>query len=130
MTATRRLTSIRAADVAGYSRLMGGDEEGPHGRLRAHFRKLIEPKTAAGRCAAMSNTDNLAQLSNLASLQRGNRVRTGSYLAGESLKRFIDEKTRDFHTGPSRCSAPGYPGSNFIRQVNFSAKCEVLHTYG
>jgi class 3 adenylate cyclase len=28
MTATRRLTAILAADVAGYSRLMGADEEG------------------------------------------------------------------------------------------------------
>jgi class 3 adenylate cyclase len=57
MTATRRLTSILSADVAGYSRLMGADEEGTHGRLRAHFRKLIEPKTAAGRCA--DKTDRL-----------------------------------------------------------------------
>jgi class 3 adenylate cyclase len=30
MTATRRLTAILAADVAGYSRLMGADEEGTH----------------------------------------------------------------------------------------------------
>ena len=28
MTATRRLTAILAAEVAGYSRLMGADEEG------------------------------------------------------------------------------------------------------
>jgi class 3 adenylate cyclase len=28
MTATRRLAAILAADVAGYSRLMGADEEG------------------------------------------------------------------------------------------------------
>jgi class 3 adenylate cyclase len=30
MTATRRLAAILAADVAGYSRLMGADEEGTH----------------------------------------------------------------------------------------------------
>jgi len=35
MTATRRLTAILAADVAGYSRLMGVDEEGTHERLKA-----------------------------------------------------------------------------------------------
>jgi len=32
MTRTRRLAAILAADVAGYSRLMGVDEEGTHSR--------------------------------------------------------------------------------------------------
>ena len=44
MASTRRLAAILAADVAGYSRLMGADEEGTHARLRAHFRELIDPK--------------------------------------------------------------------------------------
>ena len=35
MAATRRLAAILAADVAGYSRLMGGDEEGTLERLKA-----------------------------------------------------------------------------------------------
>jgi adenylate cyclase len=43
-TATRRLAAIFAADVAGYSRLMGVDEECTHERLNAHFRHLFEPK--------------------------------------------------------------------------------------
>ena len=33
----RRLTAILAADVAGYSRLMGADEEGTHERLTAQL---------------------------------------------------------------------------------------------
>ncbi len=49
MTATRRLTAILAADVAGYSRLMGADEEGTHERLMAHLRELTEPKIAEYR---------------------------------------------------------------------------------
>jgi TolB-like protein/class 3 adenylate cyclase len=40
----RRLTAILAADVAGYSRLMGADEEGTLAQLRAHRRALIDPK--------------------------------------------------------------------------------------
>jgi adenylate cyclase len=44
MPAVRRLAAILAADVAGYSRLMGADEEGTHERLKAHRRELIEPK--------------------------------------------------------------------------------------
>jgi adenylate cyclase len=41
---TRRLAAILAADVAGYSRLMGADDEGTLQRLRAHRRKLVDPK--------------------------------------------------------------------------------------
>jgi adenylate cyclase len=42
MTATRRLAAILAADVAGYSRLMGADEEGMLERL-----EIVDPKNAA-----------------------------------------------------------------------------------
>jgi TolB-like protein/class 3 adenylate cyclase/Tfp pilus assembly protein PilF len=44
MTTSRRLAAILAADVAGYSRLMGADEEGTLDRLKAHRRQLIDPK--------------------------------------------------------------------------------------
>ena len=44
MPPVRRLTAILAADVAGYSRLMGVDEEGTHERLKAHLVELIDPK--------------------------------------------------------------------------------------
>src|SRR5712664_46581 len=46
MSQTRRLAAILAADVAGYSRLMGADEEGTLERLKAHRRELIDPKIA------------------------------------------------------------------------------------
>src|SRR5215468_3577095 len=44
MASTRRLAAILAADVAGYSRLMGADEEGTHERVQAHLRDLVDPK--------------------------------------------------------------------------------------
>src|SRR5438105_15133786 len=44
MTSTRRLAAILAADVAGYSRIMGADEEGTHVRLKAVRRQLVDPK--------------------------------------------------------------------------------------
>src|SRR5262249_49375631 len=43
MSQTRRLAAILAADVAGYSRLMGSDEEGTLERLKALRRELIDP---------------------------------------------------------------------------------------
>ena len=42
----RRLAAILAADVAGYSRMMGADEEGTLAALKATRRELIEPKIA------------------------------------------------------------------------------------
>ena len=56
MTTTRRLAAILAADVAGYSRLMGADEEGTHERLKAHLRELIEPKIKEHRGRTVKNT--------------------------------------------------------------------------
>ena len=42
----RRMAAILAADVAGYSRLMGADEEGTLAQLKAHRRELVDPKIA------------------------------------------------------------------------------------
>src|SRR6266436_5235006 len=42
----RRLAAILAADVAGYSRLMGADEEGTLARLKALRADLIDPTIA------------------------------------------------------------------------------------
>src|SRR5215468_11057111 len=56
MTTTRRLAAIVAADVAGYSRLMGADEEGTHERLKGHLRDLIEPNIAKHRGRIVKNT--------------------------------------------------------------------------
>jgi adenylate cyclase len=48
MTAVqRRLAAIVSADVAGYSRLMGSDEEGTLAALKAHRRELIDQRIAA-----------------------------------------------------------------------------------
>jgi adenylate cyclase len=52
----RRLAAILAADVVGYSRLMGADEEGTHERLKAHFRQLIGPKIQEHRGRIVKNT--------------------------------------------------------------------------
>jgi TolB-like protein len=46
MSQTRRLAAILAADVAGYSWLMGADEEGTHERHKALRRELLDPKIA------------------------------------------------------------------------------------
>ena len=56
MATTRRLAAILAADVAGYSRLMGADEEGTHERLKAHLDGVVNPKIAEHRGRIVKNT--------------------------------------------------------------------------
>jgi TolB-like protein/class 3 adenylate cyclase len=56
MTAIRRLAAILAADVAGYSRLMGADEEGTHERLKALRCELVDPKIAEHRGRIVKTT--------------------------------------------------------------------------
>ena len=56
MPPVRRLTAILAADVAGYTRLMGADEEGTHERLQAHLRESVNPNINEHRGRVVTNT--------------------------------------------------------------------------
>src|SRR5947208_10950155 len=76
----RRLCAILAADVAGYSRLMGADEEGTHERLKAHLSQLVNPKIKEHHGRIVKNTGDgmLAEFSSVvdavrcaAEIQRG-----------------------------------------------------------
>ena len=80
MATTRRLAAILAADVAGYSRLMGADEERTLERLKALRRQLIDPKTGEhhGRIVKTTGDGVLAEFSSIvdavrcaAEVQRG-----------------------------------------------------------
>ena len=87
MTATRRLTAILALDVAGYSRLMGADEEGTHERLKAHFRELVDPKINEYRGRIVGNTGDgllveISQRGRRRAQRRGGPARDGRSRAG------------------------------------------------
>src|SRR5215469_5625127 len=56
MSQTRRLAAILAADVAGYSRLMGEDEEGTLATLKAIRRELSDPKIIEYRGRVVKTT--------------------------------------------------------------------------
>jgi TolB-like protein len=68
----RRLTAILAADVAGYSRLTGLDEEGTHVQLQDHLRTLIDPKITEHRGRVVKNTGDgmLAEFSSVVDAMR------------------------------------------------------------
>src|ERR1700724_3046673 len=73
MASTRRLAAILALDVAGYSRLMGVDEEGTHERLKAHLRQLVDPKIKEYRGHIVKNTGDglLAEFASVVDAVRG-----------------------------------------------------------
>jgi class 3 adenylate cyclase len=52
----RRLAAILAGDVAGYSRLMGLDEEGTLAALKGHRRAVVDPKIAEHRGRIVKTT--------------------------------------------------------------------------
>jgi len=75
MSSVRSLTAILAADVAGYSRLMGAEEEGTHERVKGHLGQLVNPKIKEHRGRIVKNTGdgtvNLAGLAALAPTRQG-----------------------------------------------------------
>jgi len=75
--AKRRLASILAADVAGYSRLVGIDEEGTLGRLRSIRAEVIDPKIAEHRGRLVKTTGD-GLLVEFARLNAMSRCRKGS----------------------------------------------------
>jgi adenylate cyclase len=95
MSQTRRLAAILAADVAGYSRLMGADEEGTHERLQAHLRELVQPKIAEHRGRTVKNTGDgfLAEFASVVDavrcaveIQRGMTERNGVIQADQRIE--------------------------------------------
>jgi adenylate cyclase len=63
----RKLVAVLAADVVGYSRLMGADEEGTLAALKAHRRDLIGPKVADhhGRIVKLTGDGALVEFGSL-----------------------------------------------------------------
>ena len=80
----RTLAAILSADVVGYSRLMGTDEEGTLARLAAHRSELIDPQFAdhRGRIVKVMGDGVLVEF---ASVVDAVRCRNGNCGIGASL---------------------------------------------
>jgi adenylate cyclase len=123
----RRLAAILAADVAGYSRLVGIDEEGTLARLRALRRELIDPAIAAGRGRIVKTTGDglLIEFSSVvdalrcaAQVQEAMAGRN----AGEAAERRIEFRV-GIHQGDIVVEADG---DIFGDGVNVAARLEAL----
>jgi adenylate cyclase len=68
----RRLAAILAADVAGYSRLMGVDEEGTLAQLKTHRRELVDPKISeyGGRIVKTTGDGMLVEFTSVVDAMR------------------------------------------------------------
>src|SRR6266446_5361870 len=122
----RRLAAILAADVAGYSRLMGADEEGTHERLRAHFRELVDPKIKEHRGRTVKNTGD-GLLAEFASVV--DAVRCAAEIQSGMIDRepeVPDEQRIRFRVGVNLGDAIADGGDIFGDGVNVAARLEAL----
>ena len=126
MPSVRRLTAILAADVAGYSRLMGSDEEGTHKRLRAHLRELVDPKIKEHRGRTVKNTGDgfLAEFpSVIDAVRRAVEVQRGM-IDGEPET--PDEQRIRFRIGINLGDVIAEEQDIFGEGVNIAARLEAL----
>ena len=126
MPSVRRLTAILAADVAGYSRLMGQDEEGTHERLQGHLRDLIEPKIAEHRGRVVKNTGDgfLAEFASVV-----DAVRCAVDMQREMAERNAGtpaEKRIEFRVGINLGDVIAERDDIFGDGVNVAARLEAL----
>jgi TolB-like protein len=120
----RRLTAILAADVAGYSRLTGLDEEGTHARLQDHLRCLVDPKIAEHRGRIVKNTGDglLAEFSSVV-----DAVRCALEIQHGMVERNTDvpqEKRIEFRIGINVGDVMIDRGDIFGDGVNVAARLE------
>ena len=122
----RRLTAILAADVAGYSRLTGLDEEGTHARLVDHLRSLVDPKIAEHRGRIVKNTGDglLAEFSSVVDAVRcALDVQHGM---AERNSGVPEEKRIEFRIGINLGDIISDGGDIFGDGVNVAARLEGI----
>jgi TolB-like protein/class 3 adenylate cyclase len=122
----RRLAAILAADVAGYSRLMGADEEGTHERLKAHLQERVEPKIAEQRGRIVKNTGDgfLAEFASVV-----DAVRCAADIQRGMIDRNADtpeDKRIRFRMGVNLGDVIVEPEEIFGDGVNIAARLEAL----
>jgi adenylate cyclase len=126
----RRLAAILAADVAGYSRLMGADEEGTLRRLKAHRRELVDPKIAEhhGRIVKTTGDGMLVEFASVV-----DAVRCAVDVQREMAARNTDvpsEKRIEFRVGINLGDIIIDEDDIFGDGVNVAARLEALAAPG
>ena len=126
----RRLAAILAADVAGYSRLMGADEEGTLAALKACHREVIDPKVAENR-GRIVNTPGDSVLIEFASAV--NAVHCAVEIQKEMAKRnsgIPEDRRIEFRIGINVGDVIIDEGDIYGDGVNIAARVESLASPG
>jgi TolB-like protein/Flp pilus assembly protein TadD len=122
----RRLAAILAADVAGYSRLVGADEEGTLERLKTYRKELIDPKIAQhqGRVVKVMGDGILIEFPSTVSalrcaveIQRAMAIRSASE---------AEERRMEFRAGLHQGDIVAEDGDILGDGVNVAARLEAL----
>src|SRR3954453_23591094 len=130
MPSTRRLAAIFAADVAGYSRLMGADEEGTHERLKAHLGQLVDPKIKEHRGRIVKNTGD-GMLAEFASVVDAVRCAVEIQRGMAERERDVpDERRIAFRIGINLGDVIAEEHDIFGDGVNVAARLEALAESG
>jgi|HubBroStandDraft_6_1064221.scaffolds.fasta_scaffold324340_1 class 3 adenylate cyclase len=126
MTATRRLAAILAADVAGYSRLIGADEEGTLNRLRSIRADVIDPKITEHRGRIVKTTGD-GLLVEFSSVVEALRCAT-QWQAGMAERNASapDDNRIEFRIGVHQGDIVVEDGDIFGDGVNVAARLEGL----
>ena len=122
----RRLAAILAADVAGYSRLIGADEEGTLRRLKAHRKELIDPKIAEhqGRVVKVTGDGILIEFpSAVAAMRCAVEVQRGIAEHNESETK---DRRIEFRVGLHQGDIVVEDGDILGDGVNVAARLEAL----
>jgi adenylate cyclase len=126
MASTRRLVAILAADMVGYSRLMGADEEGTHERLKTHLRELVDPKIAEHHGRIVKNTGDgfLAEFASVVDAVRC-AVEVQRGMADRHAETLADQRV-EFRIGVNLGDVIAEEQDIFGDGVNIAARLEAL----
>src|SRR5215469_6039984 len=126
MTTLRRLAAILAADVAGYSRIIGADEEGTLDRLRSIRADIIDPSIAQYRGRIVKTTGD-GLLGEFASVVDALKCATEIQNAMvEGNAGMAVDKRIDFRIGVHQGDIVVEDGDIFGDGVNVAARLEGL----
>ena len=126
----RRLAAILAAEVAGYSRLMGADEEGTLAALKAHRREIVDPKIAEYRGRIVKTTGDGALVEFGSAVDAVRCALEIQQRMAERNSTVTDDRRIEFRIGINIGDVIIDEGDVFGDGVNIAARLEALANPG